>query len=59
MGIDSIIIEKLTIPSSLTSLVLVESLIDRVCNTIHVNEDVYGNVLEVSHGIFFYIFYLS
>jgi serine/threonine-protein kinase RsbW len=45
MGIDSIIIEKLTIPSSLTSLVLVESLIDRVCNTIHVNEDVYGNVL--------------
>jgi len=45
MGIDSIIIEKLTIPSNLTSLVLVESLIDRVCNTIHVNEDVYGNVL--------------
>lgn len=45
MGIDSVVIEKLTIPSSLTSLVLVESLIDRVCNTIHVNEDVYGNVL--------------
>lgn len=39
------IIEKLIIPSDLNSISQVESLIDRVCGSIGVNEDAYGNIL--------------
>lgn len=39
------VIEKLKVPSELSSLSIVESLIDRVCGTLGVNEDAYGNIL--------------
>ena len=39
------VIEKLSVPSDLSSLSIVESLIDRVCGTLGVHEDAYGNIL--------------
>lgn len=39
------LIDSLTIPSELSSLPVVENLIDKTCQTIGVNEDLYGNVL--------------
>ncbi len=39
------IIEKITIPADFQSLVDVENLVDKVCQTIGVVEDAYGNVL--------------
>jgi serine/threonine-protein kinase RsbW len=53
------IIEKIQIPADFQSLVDVENLVDRVCQTIGVAEDAYGNVLiavteavnnAISHG---------
>ena len=53
------IIEELTLPADFQSLVDVENLVDRVCQTIGVQEDAYGNVLiavteevnnAISHG---------
>ena len=38
-------IESLSIPSEFESVQRVESLIDNVCERLHVNEDSYGNVL--------------
>lgn len=38
-------IEKLSVPSDLSSISIVESLIDRVCGSLGVNEDAYGNIL--------------
>ncbi len=38
-------IEKLIVPSDLASVSIVESLIDRVCATLKVSEDAYGNIL--------------
>jgi serine/threonine-protein kinase RsbW len=40
-----IVIEKLSVPSDLSSLSIVESLIDRVCGSLGVHEDAYGNIL--------------
>jgi len=40
-----IVIEKLSVPSELSSLSIVESLIDRVCGSLGVHEDAYGNIL--------------
>jgi serine/threonine-protein kinase RsbW len=40
-----IVIEKLSVPSDLASLSIVESLIDRVCGSLGVHEDAYGNIL--------------
>lgn len=39
------VIEKLSVPSDLASLSIVESLIDRVCGSLGVHEDAYGNIL--------------
>lgn len=39
------LIDSLTIGSELENLTAVESLIDRVCQSVGVHEDVYGNVL--------------
>jgi len=39
------LVDSLSIPSELSSLPVVESLIDRTCQSIGVNEDLYGNVL--------------
>lgn len=39
------LIDSLTIRSELESLPVVESLIDKVCQSVGVNEDLYGNVL--------------
>lgn len=39
------VIEKLSVPSKLSSLSIVESLIDRVCGSLGVHEDAYGNIL--------------
>lgn len=39
------VIEKLSVPSELSSLSIVESLIDRVCGSLGVHEDAYGNIL--------------
>lgn len=39
------LIDSLSIPSEMESLPVVESLIDKVCQTVGVHEDVYGNVL--------------
>lgn len=39
------LIDSLTIPSDVSKLPVVESLIDIVCQSIGVHEDVYGNVL--------------
>lgn len=38
-------IEKLTIPSELSNITMVEAMIDRICLTIGVQEDSYGNIL--------------
>ena len=37
--------ERLVIPSDLSNVSLVESLIDKVCADLHIQEDLYGNVL--------------
>lgn len=39
------LIDSLTIRSELTNIPVVESLIDRVCQSVGVHEDLYGNVL--------------
>jgi len=39
------VIEKLSVPSELSSVSIVESLIDRVCGTLGVHEEAYGNIL--------------
>lgn len=39
------VIEKLSVPSDLSSVSIVESLIDRVCGSLGVHEDAYGNIL--------------
>ena len=39
------VIERLVIPSDLSNVSLVESLIDKVCADLHIHEDLYGNVL--------------
>lgn len=39
------LIDSLTIPSDVSKLPVVETLIDSVCQSIGVHEDVYGNVL--------------
>lgn len=39
------LIESLRVPSQYESMVEVESLIDKVCESLSVNEDYYGNVL--------------
>ena len=39
------VIERLVIPSDLSNVSLVESLIDKVCADLKINEDIYGNVL--------------
>ncbi len=39
------VIERLVIPSDLSNVSLVESLIDKVCAELNINEDIYGNVL--------------
>lgn len=39
------VIERLVIPSDLSNVSLVESLIDKVCADLNINEDLYGNVL--------------
>jgi serine/threonine-protein kinase RsbW len=39
------LIDSLTIRSELENLPVVESLIDRVCQSVGIHEDVYGNVL--------------
>ena len=39
------VIERLVIPSDLSNVSLVESLIDKVCADLHIQEDLYGNVL--------------
>ena len=39
------VIEKLSVPSELSILSIVESLIDRVCGSLGVHEDAYGNIL--------------
>lgn len=39
------LIDSLTIPSELKNLPVVEALIDKTCQSIGVNEDLYGNVL--------------
>lgn len=39
------LIDSLTIPSELKNLPVIEALIDKTCQTIGVNEDLYGNVL--------------
>lgn len=39
------LIDSLSIPSDLSNLVLVESLIDKACHQVSVDEDNYGNVL--------------
>jgi serine/threonine-protein kinase RsbW len=39
------VIEKLSVPSELSSLSIVESLIDRVCGSLGVHDDAYGNIL--------------
>ncbi|MBI2257926.1 MAG: ATP-binding protein [Flavobacteriia bacterium] len=38
-------IETLEIPSELKNISLVESLIDRVCDKLKINEEIYGNIL--------------
>ncbi len=39
------VIERLVIPSDLSNVSLVESLIDKVCADLSIHEDLYGNVL--------------
>lgn len=39
------VIERLVIPSDLSNVSLVESLIDKVCSDLSIHEDLYGNVL--------------
>lgn len=39
------VIEKLSVPSDLSSVSIVESLIDRVCGILGLHEDAYGNIL--------------
>ena len=39
------IIEKTTLPSDYQSLVDVENLVERVCQTLHIQEDAFGNIL--------------
>ena len=39
------VIERLVIPSDLSNVSLVESLIDKVCADLNIHEDLYGNVL--------------
>ncbi len=39
------VIERLVIPSDLSNVSLVESLIDKVCTDLSIHEDLYGNVL--------------
>jgi len=39
------LIDSLTIPSELESMPVVESLIDKICQSVGVHEDIYGNVL--------------
>lgn len=45
MSVGSTVIEKVSIPSELASVSVVESLIDRVCDALGVHEDAYGNIL--------------
>jgi serine/threonine-protein kinase RsbW len=53
------IIEEITLPADFQSLVDVENLVDRVCQTVGIQEDAFGNVLiavteavnnAISHG---------
>lgn len=39
------LIDSLSIPSDLSKLTVVESLIDKACQQVHIDEDIYGNVL--------------
>jgi serine/threonine-protein kinase RsbW len=39
------VIERLVIPSDLSHVSIVESLIDKVCAELNIHEDLYGNVL--------------
>jgi serine/threonine-protein kinase RsbW len=39
------LIERLVIPSDLSNVSIVESLIDKVCAALSIHEDLYGNVL--------------
>ena len=45
MSVDAIVIERIEIDSDLSNLSIIESLIDKLCVSIHMNEDLYGNVL--------------
>ena len=45
MSVGITVIDKLTIASDLTNLSLVESLIDKVCASLSIDEDLYGNIL--------------
>lgn len=38
-------VEKLAIASSVDNMIIAESLVDRFCSDLHVNEDHYGNIL--------------
>ena len=39
------LIDSLSIPSELNNLPVVESMIDKACQTVGIDEDMYGNVL--------------
>lgn len=39
------VIERLSVPSDLSSVSIVEAMIDRVCGSLGVHEDAYGNIL--------------
>lgn len=45
MSVGITVIDNLSINSDLSQLTLVEQLIDKVCASLHIDEDMYGNVL--------------
>jgi serine/threonine-protein kinase RsbW len=45
MSVGNTVIEKVCIPSELSSVSLVEAMIDKVCGSLGVHEDAYGNIL--------------
>jgi serine/threonine-protein kinase RsbW len=45
MNIENALIERVILPSDLSSVSQAESLVDKVCNHLTIQEDIYGNVL--------------
>ena len=56
MNFDDTLIERVVYPSDLTSVSHVETLVDKVCNELAVDEEIYGNILKgTNYTIYLYL----